>query len=289
MAASRTVAYVFLSLGLLGSLAAVIPLGSASRPGPAGTRRVVRRPAWPSPLDEAPAEVRDFLKRVQERIPDHGAGIAGFRFEHWPQPGKPTREAIGLKAVPDIDPETLIARVMDVDGYPHHIGHVAACRSVPDPAFTPPGKVRCFQAVRVPRVVTVQQELVLVDAGTIKGYRVACWYLLKDQTRSLDPAAGARSAFNVGAWLAAPGVVGYALSTWPERADVNLLQWVSLTAGANALARQVIENNIDDMAAWAQARQSGPQPDRRGGPPAARTKAQRSSDDGAPPSSPLTG
>ena len=63
----------------------------------------------------------------------------------------------------------------------------------------------------------------LVDAGTIKGYRVAYWYLLEERTAALDLKGGARSEFNVGAWFAAPGVVGYAMSTWPRRGDVNAL------------------------------------------------------------------
>ena len=42
-----------------------------------------------------------------------------------------------------------------------------------------------------------------------------------------------------------------ALSSWPERTDVNTLQWVSLTSGANALAKKIIEGNIDGMSAWA--------------------------------------
>jgi hypothetical protein len=101
--------------------------------------------------------------------------------------------------------------------------------------------------------------LVLVDAGTIRGYRVAYWYLLKDQTRSLDPKVAARSESNIGAWLAAPGVVGYALSSWPRRDDVSALQWVWLTSGADAVAKKVIEGNIDGMATWAkQPRDSRP-------------------------------
>ena len=50
--------------------------------------------------------------------------------------------------------------------------------------FLPPEKVRFFEVIRVPKVTKVQQELVLVDAGTIKGYRVVYWYLLKDKTRA---------------------------------------------------------------------------------------------------------
>ena len=207
-------------------------------PGPTIVKHVTRKPVWQSSLDEAPPEVREFLGRVLEKIPEGGTGVTGYQFPHWEWEGKPTHEAVGLKAIPGADPQELIARVMDVDGYEGHIAHVEASRSEPDPAFTPPEKVRFFQVISVPRVAKVQQELVLVDAGTVKGYRVAYWYLLKDKTRSLDPKVGARSEFNIGAWLVAPGVVGYALSSWPRRDDVNALQWVSLTSGENALAKK---------------------------------------------------
>ena len=142
---------------------------------------------------------------------------------------------------------------MDVDRYPGHIAHVEASRSVQPLTRMPPGEVHFFQLIRVPAVARVQHELKLVDAGTIRGYRVAYWYLLEDETRSLDPRVAARSEFNIGAWFVAPGVVAYALSCWPRREDVNIIQWKSLTSGADALAERVIEGNIDGMAAWAKS------------------------------------
>jgi hypothetical protein len=114
-----------------------------------------------------------------------------------------------------------------------------------------PGQVRFQQQVSVPGVARVQHVLVLVDAGTIKGYRAAYWFLLEPETAALDRDQGARSEQNVGAWFAAPGVAAYAVSTWPRRKDVNLIQWATLTSGADTLAQQVVETNIDSMAAWA--------------------------------------
>ncbi len=238
-----------LSLPLLGGIVAVLAFRLSPQPAPTSSH-VALRPVWPAPLDGAPAEVQKFLDRVLQKLPDRGMGVTGYQFHHWKVDDKPTDEAIGLKAIPGVAPDDFIARVMDVDGYKGHIAHVDACRSVSDSDFKPPGKVRFFEVISVPGVAKVQQELVLVDAGTIKGYRVAYWYLLKDKTQSLDPKLAARSDFNLGAWLVAPGVVGYALSSWPHRDDVNRIQWISLTSGANALAKQVIEGNIDGMAAW---------------------------------------
>jgi hypothetical protein len=204
-----------------------------------------------SSLADAPPDVRDFLDRVFETLPAAGRGARGYQFWHWPRDGKPTDEAFGLKAIPGIEPDALISRVMDVDAYAGHIAHVEDCRARQDPELGQPGTVRFFQVIRVPGVAKVQHELVLVDAGMVRGYRVAYWYLRRDDTRALDPKVAARSDFNIGAWLAAPGVVGYALSTWPRRSDVSALQWVSLTTGANVLARRIVEGNIDGMAALA--------------------------------------
>jgi hypothetical protein len=251
VAASKRVSYRIVLLALLGGSAFLLAPGPPPKPGAAPLKRVVRKPVGTSRVDDAPPEVREFLGRVLERVPEAGAGVTGYQFEYWDWQGRPTHEAVGLKAIAGVDTEELVARIKNVDGYAGRIAHVETARSEPDPDFLPPEKVRFFEVIRVPKVTSVQQELVLVDAGTIKGYRVVYWYLLKDKTRALNPKLYARSAFNIGAWLAAPGVVGYALSCWPERGDVNLLQWISLTTGENALAKVVVEGNIDAMAAWA--------------------------------------
>jgi hypothetical protein len=204
-----------------------------------------------SPLDAAPEEIREFLGRVLEKIPASTPASAGYQFWHWEWKGKPTNEAVGLKAIPGALPDKLIARVMDVESYVGNLAHVEVSRSDKDSAFVTPAKRRFLQVLSVPGLTRLQHELALVDAGTINGYRVAYWYLLKEKTDALDRKSAARSEFNIGAWLAAPGVVGYALSSWPKREDVNALQWFSLTSGANAVAKQIVEDNIDGMAAWA--------------------------------------
>ena len=258
MKATQSLRYGMLTaFVMVGGIAFVLSSRPATEPPPT-TSRVALRPVLPAPIEGAPKEVQEFLDRVFEQVPDGGSGATGYRFQNWKQEGKPTDEAIGLKAVVGVTPDELIARVMDVQGYKANVAHVEECRSVSDPAFQPPRKARFFQIISVPGIAKVQQELVLVDAGTVKGYRIAYWYLLKDKTQSLDTKVAARSEFNIGAWLAAPGVVGYALSSWPVRADVNRLQWLSLTSGANALAKKVIEGNIDGLVEWAKkARKTG--------------------------------
>ena len=252
VAPSRQATYlVSLSLMLLGCIVAVLAARRSSEPAPTTTKTDVRAAARPTGMDGAPPEVREFVGRVLEKVPDGGADVRGYQFQHWEWEGKSTREAVGIKATPGVDPRQVIARVMDVDRYPGNIAHVEASRSEQDAAFSAPEQVRFYQLISVPGVAKVQHELVLVDAGTIKGYRLAYWYLLKDQTKSLDPKVAARSDFNIGAWLVAPGAVGYALSSWPKRDDVNAFQWFSMTTGANAVAKKVVEANIDGMTAWA--------------------------------------
>lgn len=251
MAPSRKRTYLVWTLTAVGGIVAAFALRPSRQPGRSTAPRVALRPALQAGRDDTPREVREFLGRALARLPDDGSEVTGYRFHHWKWDDKPTHEAVGVKAIRGVEPERLIARVLDVDGYAGNIAHVEDCRSERGRAAGPPGRVRFYQAVRVPGVARVQQELVLVDAGTIEGYRVAYWYLLKGRTESLDTRGGARSDFNVGAWFAAPGVVGYALSSWPRRGDVNALQWASLTTGSDALAKRVVEGNIDGMAAWA--------------------------------------
>ena len=52
-----------------------------------------------------------------EKIPKGGARVRGYQFRDWEWKGRPTHEAVALKAIPDADPDELVARVMDVDGY----------------------------------------------------------------------------------------------------------------------------------------------------------------------------
>ena len=144
-------------------------------------------PARPQDMGGAPSEVREFLGRVLAELSEAGAGVTGYQFRHWEREGKKTHEALGIKAIPGVDPRAVIARIIDVDSYEGHIAHVEACRSLRDPTRETPERVHFFQRLSVPGVAKVQHELVLVDAGTIKGYRVAYWYLLGPETEALDP------------------------------------------------------------------------------------------------------
>lgn len=193
-----------------------------------------------------------FVDRVFSRLPS--STPSGLVFESWSHAGRPTDEGFGLLPVPGVDPEKLIAAVMDVDAYVGNVQHVSACRSIADDRFQPPQAVRFYQKVDIPVLGSVHHELVLHDLGERDGWRVAAWHVLRAETDALSTKEGFRSDYNIGAWLVKPGLVGYALASAPKRGDVGFLKWKALTAGADAAAKRVLKQNIEGMAAWAMRR-----------------------------------
>jgi hypothetical protein len=189
-----------------------------------------------------------FLERVLGRLPK--GPVRDFTFTHWDS-GRPTSEALGILPVPGADPQKLLSRVMDVDHYLGNIGRVVESRAIADPAYVLPVKVRFYQRVKIPLVGEIQMDLVLERMGTLQGYEVAAWSLNEGHTAALDPKKGIRSAYNDGAWIVAPGIVGYALSSAPRREDVGFLKWQALTKGADVAAATAIKENIQAMSAWA--------------------------------------
>jgi hypothetical protein len=192
-----------------------------------------------------------FVDRVLPKLPT-GAS-SGYALQHWPFGGRPTDEAVGVLAVPGVDPGKLIDAVMDVDHYVGHVEHVVASRSIPDPRFTG-DQVRFYQRINVPLLGALHHELVLTRLGEIGGWQVAAWDILTPETDALSAKEGFRSDYSHGAWLVKPGVVAYALGSAPKRDDVGFLKWKALTAGADAAAGRVIQSNIEGMARWAARR-----------------------------------
>lgn len=193
-----------------------------------------------------------FVERVFRHLPDPPP--TSWTFAHWSHAGRPTEEGFGLLPVPGADPDKVIAAVMAVDEYRGNVEHVAECRSIPDDRFAAPGAVRFYQRVDLPVLGAVHHELVLFDLGTRNGYRVAAWSVLRAETDALSPKIGFRSDYNHGCWLAAPGLVGYALGSAPKREDVGFLKWKALTTGADVAASRVVKVNIEGMARWAARR-----------------------------------
>jgi hypothetical protein len=197
-------------------------------------------------------DVLAFLDRVLQHLP--ATPPTQFQFFHWSQAGRPTEEGLGILPVPGVDPEKVVAAVMDVDHYVGNVDHVAACRAIRDSRFTPPEAVRFYQRVEVPVLGAIHHELVLRRLGERRGYQVAGWDLLAPETTALSPKEAIRSDYSQGAWFAAPGVIGYALASAPRREDVGMLKWKALTAGADVAAARVLRANLEGMARWAARR-----------------------------------
>lgn len=192
-----------------------------------------------------------FLDRVFARVPRNPSR---FEFTHWQFADRPTSEGFGLLPAPGVDVDKLAACVMDVGRYVGNIDYVEETRVIADPRFVMPKAVRFYQRVKVPVLAEIQMELVLEDHGLRDGFRVLAWSQLDAETEKLDPKRGARSDYNLGAWLIRPDAVGYALSSAPKKDDVGRLKFAALTKGADAGAAQVVKANIEGMIKWSRRR-----------------------------------
>jgi hypothetical protein len=197
-------------------------------------------------------DVKSFLDRVIARLP--AGSPQGFQFFHWSHAGRVTEEGFALMPIAGVDATKVIDAVMDVDHYVGNVDHVKVCRSVRDARFVAPEAVRFYQKLDLPMLGSVHHELVLRRMGELRGYQVAAWDLLRPETDALSAKEGFRSEVSQGAWIAAPGVLGYALSSYPRREDVGLLKWKALTTGADVAASRVLRMNLEGMARWAARR-----------------------------------
>ena len=165
----------------------------------------------------------------------------------WRHAGRPTKEGVGVLPSAGVDVEAFAARVMDLDHYKGNIDFVDECRAVADDRYQAPAAVRFYQRVKVPVLGSLHHELVLQDRGERDGWRVLAWDLLEAETDRLDSKKGARSEYNVGAWMIRPDAVGYALSSCPRKGDVGRLKYAALTRGADAGVHKVLQGNIEGV------------------------------------------
>ncbi len=187
-----------------------------------------------------------FVDRVFANLPPVGSR---FGFRSWRHAGRSTNEGVGVLPQAGVNPDAVARCVMDVDHYKGNIDYVDECRTIPDSQFDPPKTVRFYQRIKVPVLGSVHHELVLSDLGMRDGWRVCAWHM-HPGTEALDKKRGARSEYSVGAWLARPDAVAYALSSAPRKGDVGRLKFAALTKGADAGASKVVETNIAAMLRW---------------------------------------
>lgn len=185
-----------------------------------------------------------------ERVLPHLSDLHRDRFSHasWRFEGRPTSEGVGLMPHADTDVDAMIARICDAEGYPHNVHFVEDTEVVERRSDT---DVTYVQRMNLPVIGRVQVQIHLADYGQRDGWRVIAWDQDDEGTDALDKKKGARTAYNLGAWLLADDAVGYALSSAPRKSDMNALKYMAMTKGADAMAGEVMKQNIEGMLRWA--------------------------------------
>src|SRR5512142_347552 len=108
-----------------------------------------------------------FIDRVLARIPKQP--VTDYFFSHWRHADRPTDEGFGLLPVPGVVQAKLMEAVFDFDHYTGTIPHVSECRTVLDPRFQPPQKVRFYQCIKIPLLGEVHHELVMERLPAAQG------------------------------------------------------------------------------------------------------------------------
>lgn len=195
----------------------------------------------------ADATIDDFLSRVMEHLPELKRDK--FNSVSWRYEGRPTGEAIGLKPGIDVDPEAVVARILDVEHYPGNVQYVD--KTIVDKQTKK--SVTYTQKMKLPAIGGVQVVLTMKDLGTLDGYRVVAWKQEDAATEALDKKdGGARTEYNLGAWLVKADEVAYALSAAPLKKDLGSIKYALMTKGSDATTGPVLSSNIDSMVAWSQ-------------------------------------
>lgn len=189
-----------------------------------------------------------FLDRIFPHVPRLSS--SRFSFEAWKHAGRPTREGVGVLPGLDVDVDRMSGRIMDVASYKGNVEHVEESRIVEGPEHRPPQAVRFYQRIKLPVLGAIHMELAMRDFGVRDGWRVIAWEQLGAATDRLSTRQGARTEYNLGAWLIKSDSVGYALASAPRKQDVGRLKFAAMTKGADASAPSVVKANIEGMLRW---------------------------------------
>ncbi len=187
-----------------------------------------------------------------DRVLPHLDALSQERFNHtsWRFENRPTSEGVGLMPHEDVDVEVMVAHICDVEAYPDNVRYVEGTEVVERRSAT---DVTYVQRMHLPVLGRVQVQINLSDYGVRDGWRIVAWDQDDEATQALDKKQGARTAYNLGAWLLAENAVAYALSSAPVKSDMNSLKYMAMTKGADATAGEVMRQNIEGMLRWAHA------------------------------------
>ena len=191
-----------------------------------------------------------FLDRVFDQMFNNLTRTSGFSSTNWRYEDRPTREGVGRLPIA-IDVEAMVSRITDVEEYPRSVRFVESVeilerRSESDFTYV--------QRLSLPVLGKLQMALALQDLGDRDGYRVVAWHQDDEATEALNPKQGARTMYNLGAWILKPAEVLFALSSAPRKQDIGSLKFALMTKGGEATAGEVLKANIEGMARWAARR-----------------------------------
>lgn len=196
----------------------------------------------------ADAALEAFLGRVFEHLPE----LSRDRFSNasWKFEDHPTTEGLGLKPGVEVDVDKVAACILNVEAYPQNLKFVdnnTITNPISDTEFI------YTQKMKLPAIGGVQVSLHMEDLGEREGYRVVAWNQDDAGTEALDHKhGGARTQYNIGAWLIKPDELAYSLSSAPVKKDVGSIKFALMTKGADATAATVLSTTIDAMVAWSQ-------------------------------------
>lgn len=185
-----------------------------------------------------------------DRVMPHVADLNPERFSHvsWRFEKRPTSEGVGILPNPGTDVELMVQHILDVEAYPDNVKYVESIDVIERRSDT---DVTYIQRMNLPLIGRIQVQIHLSDYGMRDGFRVVAWDQDEPATAALDKKQGARTAYNLGAWLLTEDAVGYALSSAPLKSDVGTLKYMAMTKGADVTASEVLKLNIEGMVAWA--------------------------------------
>ena len=142
----------------------------------------------------------------------------------------------------------MVARILDVEEYPRNVRYVESVQILQRRS---PSDFTYVQKMSLPLLGGLQCALELTDQGERDGYRVVSWSQDDEATDALDKkSGGARTTYNLGAWILKPEEVWFALSSAPRKEDVGSLKFAIMTKGGEATAGEVLKGNIQGMVAW---------------------------------------